>query len=272
VEQPTVEPVQLVSDIDSVSYAVGLVNGGSLVPYLGNMGVDTAYIADVKRGFIDASRVDANSREAAYYVGAKLFLDLANQMNKGIFMGDSVYQVSRPHLLAGIVDGMDNNHSLMDPTVMQPKIDGMVKRMREKASEHKYAGIKEAGKNFLAENSTKEGVVTLPSGLQYKVLREGTGTVAGQNDMVTVNYEGRLLDGTVFDSSYERGEPAKFRPTQVIKGWTEALTLMPEGSMWELYIPENLAYGDREAGKIPPYSTLIFKVEVIKVGEDAPKK
>ena len=125
---------------------------------------------------------------------------------------------------------------------------------------------RERGEQFLAENAKKEGVKTLPSGLQYKVLREANGPIATKDDEVEVKYEGRLIDGTIFDSSYQRNpQTTSFRPTQVIKGWTEALTMMPEGSMWELYIPQNLAYGERQAGKIPPYSALIFKVELVKV-------
>ncbi|MBR7093590.1 MAG: FKBP-type peptidyl-prolyl cis-trans isomerase, partial [Prevotella sp.] len=103
-------------------------------------------------------------------------------------------------------------------------------------------------------------------GLQYKVLRQGTGAIAKNDDEVVVKYEGHLIDGTEFDSSYKRDpQTSTFRPNQVIKGWTEALTMMPEGSKWELYIPQNLAYGERQAGKIPPYSTLIFTVELEKV-------
>ena len=109
-------------------------------------------------------------------------------------------------------------------------------------------------------------MVTTPSGLQYKVLVKGNGEIPSVDDEVTVKYEGRLIDGTVFDSSYKRpGETSKFRPNQVIKGWTEALTMMPVGSKWELYIPQNLAYGERQAGKISPYSTLIFTVEMVSV-------
>ena len=126
--------------------------------------------------------------------------------------------------------------------------------------------MREQGERFLAENAQKEGVVTLPSGLQYKVLRQGTGAIAKNDDEVVVKYEGHLIDGTEFDSSYKRDpQTSTFRPNQVIKGWTEALTMMPEGSKWELYIPQNLAYGERQAGKIPPYSTLIFTVELEKV-------
>ena len=132
-----------------------------------------------------------------------------------------------------------------------------------KAKEEKQ---KEAGRKFLEENGKKEGVVTLPSGLQYKVLQQGTGAVAGANDKVQVKYEGRLIDGTVFDSTNNHGgKPASFTPSQVIKGWTEALTLMPAGSKWQIYVPQELGYGARPAGKIPPYSTLIFDIEVVSV-------
>ena len=129
----------------------------------------------------------------------------------------------------------------------------------------KYKANLDEGEKFLAENKTKDGVVTTESGLQYKVLKEGTGATPTAADKVKVNYEGKLLDGTVFDSSYERKEPAEFGVTQVIKGWTEALQLMKEGSTYEVYIPYNLAYGERGSGSIKPFSTLVFKVELIKV-------
>ena len=122
-----------------------------------------------------------------------------------------------------------------------------------------------AGKAFLEENAKKEGVKVLPSGLQYKVITEGNGPVAKATDQVKVHYEGRLIDGTVFDSSYKRGQPTSFAPNQVIKGWTEALTMMPVGSKWQLYIPQELGYGSRDMGQIPAYSTLIFDVEVLEI-------
>ena len=124
----------------------------------------------------------------------------------------------------------------------------------------------EKGKAFLAENAKREGVVTLPSGLQYEVITEGTGIKPSANDQVKCHYEGTLIDGTLFDSSVKRGQPAVFGVSQVIKGWVEALQLMPEGSKWKLYIPSELGYGSQQAGEmIPPYSTLIFEVELIKV-------
>jgi FKBP-type peptidyl-prolyl cis-trans isomerase FklB len=122
------------------------------------------------------------------------------------------------------------------------------------------------GEKFLAENANKEGVITLPSGLQYKVLQEGTGKMPKATDQVKCHYEGTLIDGTLFDSSIKRGQPAVFGVNQVIPGWVEALQLMPEGSKWKLFIPSELAYGAQGAGEmIPPHSTLVFEVELIEV-------
>lgn len=130
----------------------------------------------------------------------------------------------------------------------------------------KNKGNIEEGKKFLAENATKEGVVSLPSGLQYKILKVGTGAKPTLEDQVSTHYHGTLIDGTVFDSSLQRGEPATFPISGVIKGWTEALQLMPVGSKWELYIPSDLAYGERGAGgSIGPHATLVFQVELLSI-------
>ena len=133
-------------------------------------------------------------------------------------------------------------------------------------AEEAYAQNKNAGEAFLAENAKKEGVNVLPSGLQYQVLTEGNGKKPSATDRVQCHYEGTLIDGTIFDSSIKRGEPAVFGVNQVIKGWVEALQLMQEGAKWRLYIPYDMAYGEHGAGEmIPPYSALIFDVELIKV-------
>jgi FKBP-type peptidyl-prolyl cis-trans isomerase FklB len=125
--------------------------------------------------------------------------------------------------------------------------------------------LTKAGREFLAQNAKKPGVKTTASGLQYEVLKQGDGAVPQKTDKVKVNYEGKLIDGTVFDSSYQRGEAAVFGLNQVIKGWTEGLAMMSVGSKWRLYIPQELGYGERQAGKIPPYSTLIFDVELLGI-------
>lgn len=141
----------------------------------------------------------------------------------------------------------------------------LVAKQEAKAKEGGIKNLKD-GEAFLAENSKKTGVVTLPSGLQYKVEKKGTGKKPGPSDTVTVHYKGTLIDGTEFDSSYKRGEPVSFPVGGVIPGWTEALQLMEEGSKWQLFIPAKLAYGERGAGaQIGPNSTLIFDVELLKV-------
>lgn len=143
-------------------------------------------------------------------------------------------------------------------------------RMQAKAKEEGAAHRKE-GEDFLAANKSKEGVVTLPDGMQYKILKEGSGPKPAATDTVSCNYRGTLISGKEFDSSYKRGEPTSFPVNGVIKGWTEALQLMPVGSKWELFIPPDLAYGDRGAGAdIGPGETLIFEVELLSIGE--PKK
>lgn len=144
--------------------------------------------------------------------------------------------------------------------------NAIINQYMQEQDELKSKDNVEAGKQFLAENKLKDGVVTLPSGLQYQVLKEGSGRKPGRQDQVTTHYHGTLIDGTVFDSSVNRGQPASFGVGQVIAGWTEALQLMNEGSKWRLFIPSELAYGSRGAGgKIGPHSTLIFDVELLRI-------
>jgi len=178
-------------------------------------------------------------------------------------------------LTAAIRDGLSGKESRLSDEEMRAAVASLQERtvaamqasMKEKAQKNLAEGEK-----FLAENKTKEGVKTTASGLQYKVIEEGEGPSPKAGDTVTVHYRGTFVDGTEFDSSYQRGEPATFPLTGVIPGWTEALQLMKKGSKWELFIPSELAYGERGAGnRIPPNSTLIFEVELISMKE-APKQ
>ena len=153
----------------------------------------------------------------------------------------------------------------MNPEKVMPQIDMMAKTIHDKVMSKKYKENKEAGEKFLAENGKKEGVKTLPSGLQYKVIKEGNGAIPADSMKVKVNYEGKTIDGEVFDSSYKRGEALEMMIRQNIPGFAEALTHMPVGSTWEVYIPAELAYGEREMGQIKPYSTLIFKIELLDI-------
>ena len=170
---------------------------------------------------------------------------------------------------SGIKDALGGKEPQMSQEDIRGTIMGLQQRQqaaRQKEMKEKSTKNLEQGKTFLAENQKKEGVKALPSGLQYKVLAEGSGKTPKADDTVTVNYKGTLIDGTEFDSSYKRGQPATFKVNGVIKGWTEALPLMKEGSKYQLFIPPDLAYGERGAGRnIPPNSTLIFEVELISV-------
>jgi FKBP-type peptidyl-prolyl cis-trans isomerase FklB len=198
--------------------------------------------------------------KASYAIG----LNIGKSMQK-----DSV-DVDTSILLRGLKDGLAGSKPLLTDdearAVMVTLQTEMRKKQEEKALVQGDANKKE-GEAFLADNKTKEGVITLPSGLQYKILKEGTGPKPVATDTVVCNYKGTLLDNTEFDSSYKRGQPATFPLNNVIKGWTEALQLMPVGSKWELFIPSELAYGARggPGGSIGPNATLIFEVELMSV-------
>ena len=170
---------------------------------------------------------------------------------------------------SGIKDALGGKEPRMSQEDIRAAITGLQQRVqaaRQKALKEQAEKNVGEGKKFLADNQKKEGIKTLPSGLQYKVMTEGSGKTPQATDTVTVNYKGTLIDGTEFDSSYKRGQPGTFKVNGVIKGWTEALQLMKEGSKWQLFIPPGLAYGERGAGRIiPPNSVLIFAVELISV-------
>jgi FKBP-type peptidyl-prolyl cis-trans isomerase FklB len=170
----------------------------------------------------------------------------------------------------GLRDAMTGAKPLMTEDQLKEVLTQLQTDMRAKQqakSEAAASGNKKLGDAFMSENKAKDGVVTLPSGLQYKVLTAGTGPKPTASDTVSCNYKGTLIDGTEFDSSYKRGEAASFPVGGVIKGWTEALQLMPVGSKWQLVIPSDLAYGDAGRPGIPPGSTLVFEVELLSIGE-----
>ena len=178
-------------------------------------------------------------------------------------------EVDMDLFIKGMKDAFSKSKLLMTEKEIQETMMDLQKEMRVKLEERTKAlgeKNKKEGELFLAENKKKEGRVTLPSGLQYKVLKAGTGEKPTDSDTVTVNYRGTLIDGTEFDSSYSRGKPASFPVKGVVPGWTEALKLMQEGAKWQLFIPPNLAYGERGGGtRIGPNATLIFEVELISI-------
>jgi FKBP-type peptidyl-prolyl cis-trans isomerase FklB len=188
-------------------------------------------------------------------------------MNIGSGMKKDGIDVSPEILLRGMKDALAGNKSLLTDAETKTVLETLQADLRQHQKELHDAALKR-GEQFLAANKTKPGVVALPSGLQYKVITEGTGPKPTANDVIVCNYKGALLDGTEFDSSYKRGQPATIPVGRVIKGWTEALQLMPVGSKWDLYIPSSLAYGEQgtpNGGPIGPNETLIFEVELISI-------
>ena len=262
----------LKSDVDTLSYVFGMARTQGLKEYLSQTGVDTTYMADFIKGLNEGANSGDDKKKAAYYAGIQIGQQIANQwvsgMNRELFGDDSTKTISLKNLMAGFVSGINNN-GLMTVDSAQQVAQVMMQSIKAKELEKTYGSNKEAGEKFLAANAKKDGVKTLPCGVQYKVVKEGTGAIPADTSLVKVHYEGRLINDTIFDSSYKRGEPATFRANQVIKGWTEALTHMPAGSVWEVYIPQELAYGERAQRNIDPFSALIFKIELIEVN---PKK
>ena len=272
-EEPVVVPVELKNGSDSVSYAAGMSVTNGLAAFLKQQhGVDSATMAIFIKSFEEVINAGDSPEAKAKAAG----VDIANQLRSRMLPGikneftDSPDSIISTLFYRGFIDAMKQDTTHFKQQVAENYFR-QKQEVDKKAKEEKlYGPNRDAGIQFLKENAAKEGVITTASGLQYKVLVKGEGEVPQKTDKVLVNYEGRLVDGTVFDASAKHGDkPASFRADQVIKGWTEALTMMPVGSKWQLYIPQELAYGERNMGNIKPYSTLIFDVEL--VGIDKPK-
>lgn len=213
--------------------------------------------------FADAPATDATLNsdmdKLSYSIGADLGKNFKKQ---GI-------EVSPAAMAKGLQDGMNGGQLLLTEDQMKEVLNKFQKDLMAKRNAEftkKSDENKAKGETFLSQNKGKEGVVTLPSGLQYKIIENGNGSKPAKEDTVTVEYTGQLIDGQVFDSTEKSGKPATFKVSQVIPGWTEALQLMPAGSTWEVYVPSNLAYGPRSVGgPIGPNETLVFKIHLISV-------
>jgi FKBP-type peptidyl-prolyl cis-trans isomerase FklB len=261
----------LKSDVDTVSYAIGMAQTQGLKDYLvGRLGVDTTYMDEFIKGLNEGANAGDDKKKAAYYAGIQIGQQISNQMVKGInhelFGEDSTKTISLKNFMAGFVAGTTGKGGLMTVDSAAQVAQNMMRAIKAKNMEKEFGPNKVAGEKFLADNAKKEDVKVLESGVQYKVLKEGNGIMPKDTSLVKVHYEGKTIDGKVFDSTYKRGQPADFRANQVIKGWTDALVHMPAGSVWEVYIPQELAYGERQQGAdIKPFSMLIFKIELLEV-------
>ncbi len=260
----------LKDDVDTLSYAIGLAQTQGLKDYLTmRMDVDTTYIDEFVKGLNEGANAGDNKKKAAYYAGIQIGQQVSQQMVKGInyeiFGDDSTRTISLKNFMAGFISGTTGKNGLMTIDEASQTAQSLMQSVKARVMAEKYGDWKKQCEDYMAEVAKKEGIKELGDGIYYEVLTEGTGAIPADTSRVSVNYEGKLLNDTIFDSSYQRNEPAKFMVKQVIPGWTKALTNMPVGSTWRVYIPQEQAYGEREAGKILPYSCLIFKIELLGI-------
>lgn len=256
-------------EVDSLAYELGVAQSEGLKQYMTmQLGVDSTQIDEFIKGMKEGSLNEADPKKDAFYKGIEVGKQI-QQMNKGltnqVYGDDSTKSVKVGNLLAGIIAGLKGTANETAEAAGQ-KFEALLEPIRTKNLEKEFGDNKKAGEKYLAENAKKDGVVTLPSGVQYKVLTKGTGALPTDSSVVKVNYEGKLIDGTKFDSSYDRNQPLEVNMAtpRVIPGWVEVLKLMPAGSVWEVTIPQEQAYGSQNQGQIKPFSTLIFKMEVLK--------
>ena len=264
------QKVTLTTPSDSLSYAAGASMTDGLMTFLKQQyDMDEAYLDDFLSSFEEAMKSGVDGKKKAYSAGIQIAGMVKERMLPSISndLQGSDYTIQEELFTKGFMASLKKDSTVFgqDPKPYFNTRMGAVVNAKKEA-------VRKAGEQFLSENSKKAGVQVTPSGLQYKVLVQGNGPVPNVDEKVQVNYEGRLVDGTVFDASAKHGEkPIEFRPNQVIKGWQEGLTMMPVGSKWQLFIPYELGYGDRDTGQIKPYSALIFDVELVSIDRPQPE-
>ncbi len=259
----------LKTDIDTLSYAIGMSQTQGLKEYLAmRMGVDTTYVEEFLKGFREGVKADNSKEKAAYFAGIQIGQQVSQGMlqniNRMIFGEDTTQTVNADNVYAGFMAAVAGNDKVMTLDSASNFVQTRMDVIREAARAKAFADNKKAGEDYIAEIAKKEGVKELGEGVYYEVLTEGNGEVAADTARVKVHYEGKLIDGTVFDSNME-SEPTTFRANQVIPGFKAALTAMPVGSKWIVYIPQEQAYGAQDMGNIKPFSALTFTVELVDI-------
>lgn len=269
----------LKTDIDTLSYEIGMASspGKQLGAYLTQVGSDSTYEDEFLKGMRDGLLAADDKKKMAYYQGVQAGLQTKMQMFKGlerqIFGNDSTKELSAKNYLAGFSAAIKNKTALkvdgklIDQQKAVELATARIEKLTKAAFEQQYAAQKKQAEAFMAGVAKQPGIKSAGDGVYYKVIKEGTGALPTPQQTVVVKYEGKLPDGKVFDSSdmHKKGEPAEFLLQNVVKGWSTALVKMPVGSIWEIYIPYNLGYGEQGNGAIPPFSPLVFKVELLGV-------
>lgn len=253
------------AQIDSLNNIFGMLNGLGIKQYLSSIDSTEQGLAALRKGIEAGRKKSKDETYNKYVMGLQMASQIYERLSASPTLEISDVATNFDMIRAGIIDGMNNCTSIMTSQEANTYYMDEMNAQQEKKTAALYSQNKTDGENFLAKNGKRPEVTTTESGLQYEVLKQSKGPKPVLTDRVTVHYHGTLLDSTVFDSSVERGKPATFGVSEVIPGWTEALQLMPVGSKWRLYIPQQLAYGSRAAGSIPPYSMLIFDIELLKI-------
>ncbi len=260
----------LKTEMDSLNYAFGLANGDGIKSYYIKGDSTKKAIESLLAGLDEGmkGKVDKDNVEIVE-LGTKIGTSLKDQKKTGL-MGDSTLKVDIDLIKQGLVNGLRGSKIQMTAPEAQAYLQATMQSLQAKKMESQYGGNKTAGEQFLVENAKKPGVITTASGLQYEIIKKGNGPIPTDTSKVKVNYHGTLIDGTVFDSSVDRKEPVVFPVNGVIKGWTEVLKLMPVGSKYKVFVPQQLAYGNQDRGKIKPFSMLIFDVELLSIEKNMP--
>lgn len=258
------------SDVDSLSYSLGLAQTQGLKEYLTyQMGVDTTYINEFVKGVNESANSSEDKKKMAYYAGIQIGQQISQRLVKGVnhelFGEDSTQTISLKNFMAGFIAGVTGKNAKMTSQEAVDFTNTKMEAVKKANLEKAYGENKKKGEEYMANIAKKAGIKKLENGVYYEVLTEGKGDVPADSTKVKVHYEGKLVDGTVFDSSYKREAPTTFRCNQVIPGWTNALTHMPVGSKWIVYIPQDQAYAEREAGMIKPFSALTFTIELLSI-------
>ena len=269
----------LKSDIDTVSYAIGMAQTQGLKDYLvGRLGVDTAYMDEFIKGLNEGANAGDDKKKAAYFQGLQIGQQISNAMIPGmtrqVFGNDSTKTLSTKNFVAGVLSSLGGEKALFSAEQAQKLADNLSTSIRAK----QFVKNVESGKKYVDEFAKGEGVQKFSvdrvdsmrkehfkGDVYYKIKKAGTGALPTANDKVKFDYEGKTIDGNVFDSSIKRGQPVVMPVTQLVPGFTEALLHMPVGSEWEVVIPQELAYGENGTNGIEPYSTLIFTIKLLGI-------
>lgn len=269
----------LANDVDTICYVIGNFNGKQMKSNIFSkegMGIDSAYINEFLKGVMDGAKDNGSAKDKAYMAGVSMGFEMKQYLDKGIkseLYGreDSTHTLNTKDFLAGLIAGLTDKASRVEGEeyMLQALVREKISKIYEETKAQQNAGYKKENEDFLAKIAKKKGIKELGDGVYYEVVTEGTGAIPTTEQTIKVHYEGKTIDGNVFDSSIQRGEPIELQPTQVIPGWTKALTSMPVGSKWIVYIPYNQGYGEDGYGPIKGFSTLIFTIEVLDIVDNA---